>query len=136
MLIFHFLDDSRLCSGVRCFDTAVCMCCYLICHMADNCPKQPKKAATYKERKSRNMKKKEVLLRLGAMAMIAALGIAPATSGISAMAATSTASTNNTATKNDLTNADIVDESRTGSITIKKYVLFWEICRLPVICHN
>ena len=94
-----FLDDSRLCSGVRCFDTAVCMCCYLICHMADNCPKQPKKAATYKERKSRNMKKKEVLLRLGAMAMIAALGIAPVTSGISAMAATSTASTNNTATK-------------------------------------
>lgn len=67
------------------------------------------------------MKKKEVLLRLGAMAMIAALGIAPVTSGISAMAATSTASTNNTATKNDLTNADIVDESRTGSITIKKY---------------
>ena len=46
------------------------------------------------------MKKKEVLLRLGAMAMIAALGIAPVTSGISAMAATSTASTNNTATKN------------------------------------
>lgn len=67
------------------------------------------------------MKKKEVLLRLGAMAMIAALGIASVTSGISAMAATSTASTNNTATKNDLTNADIVDESRTGSITIKKY---------------
>lgn len=32
------------------------------------------------------MKKKEVLLRLGAMAMIAALGIAPVTSGISAMA--------------------------------------------------
>ena len=67
------------------------------------------------------MKKKEVLLRLGAMAMIAALGIAPVTSGISAMAATSTVSTNNIATKNDLTNADIVDESRTGSITIKKY---------------
>lgn len=70
------------------------------------------------------MKKKEVLLRLGAMAMIAALGIAPATSGISAMAATSTASTNNTATKNDLTNADIVDESRTGSITIKSMFCF------------
>lgn len=67
------------------------------------------------------MKKKEVLLRLGTMAMIAALGIAPVTSGISAMAATSTVSTNNTATKNDLANADIVDESRTGSITIKKY---------------
>lgn len=69
------------------------------------------------------MKKKEVLLRLGAMAMIAALGIAPVTSGISAMAATSTVSTNNTATKNDLTNADIIDESKTGSITIKKYDL-------------
>lgn len=53
--------------------------------------------------------------------MIAALGIAPATAGISAYAANSTVSTNNTATKNDLANADIIDESRTGSITIKKY---------------
>ena len=64
------------------------------------------------------MKRKTLMLRLGAMAMTAAIGLAPA---VTTMAATSAVETNNTATANDLKNADIVDSSQKGSLTIYKY---------------
>lgn len=54
----------------------------------------------------------------GAMLMASAM---MASTMVSAFAATSTATNNNTATTNDLTNADIIDESKKGSITIHKY---------------
>lgn len=64
------------------------------------------------------MKRKQLVLRLGAMAMTAALGLSPA---VTTMAATSAVGTNNTATANDLKNADIIDSSQKGSLTIYKY---------------
>ena len=57
------------------------------------------------------------LLKAGAVAMSLALGLTP----VAAMAADSTLGTNNTATTNDLNNADIIDTSKTGSLTIYKY---------------
>lgn len=44
-----------------------------------------------------------------------------ASTGVTAFAASSTDSSNNTATTNDLDNADIIDESRKGSLSIYKY---------------
>lgn len=66
--------------------------------------------------KNKNAKK------IGVVAMAGLIALAPVASTMTtAFAANSTVTTNNTATKNDLTNADIIDESRTGSITIRKY---------------
>ena len=58
------------------------------------------------------------LAKLGAVALSAALCLTPV---FQVSAATSTAKDNNTATTNDLENADIIDESKTGSLTIYKY---------------
>lgn len=62
--------------------------------------------------------KNKKLVQIGAIAMSVALGMSPF---VPAMAATSAVTTNNTATANDLNNADIIDESRTGSLSIHKY---------------
>lgn len=62
--------------------------------------------------------KKEMLKKIGAAVMAAVLAVAPA---VTSLAASSTDATNNTATKNDLANADIIDMSKTGSLTIYKY---------------
>lgn len=66
--------------------------------------------------RNKNTKKMGVAAMAGLMAMSPVVSAAP-----TVFAADSTVSTNNTATKNDLTNADIIDESKTGSLTIKKY---------------
>lgn len=63
------------------------------------------------------MRLKDKLIKIGAVTMSFVLGASPAV----AMAATTDTTTNNTATANDLANADIIDESRTGSISIYKY---------------
>lgn len=60
----------------------------------------------------------KIIRKMGAAFMGAAL---LATSAAPAFAATSTATTNNTATSNDLQNADIIDMSKTGSLSIYKY---------------
>ena len=60
---------------------------------------------------------KDKLIKFGAVTMSLALGASP----VVAMAATTDTTTNNTATSNDLANSDIIDESRTGSISIYKY---------------
>lgn len=57
------------------------------------------------------------LIKCGAVAMSLALGASP----VAAMAATTATTSNNTATTNDLANADIIDESKTGSLSIYKY---------------
>lgn len=62
--------------------------------------------------------KNKKLIKIGTVAMSVALGLGPV---VTAVAATSAVGTKNTATANDLENADIIDESRTGSITIYKY---------------
>ena len=62
--------------------------------------------------------KNKKLIKIGTVAMSVALGLGPV---MTAVAATSAVGTNNTATDNDLENADIIDESRTGSIAIHKY---------------
>ena len=62
--------------------------------------------------------KNKKLIKIGTVAMSVALGLGPV---MTAVAATSAVGTNNTATDNDLENADIIDESRTGSIAIYKY---------------
>lgn len=56
---------------------------------------------------------------MGVVAVAGLLALAPVSSTV--YAATSAVTTNNTATKNDLLNADIIDESKTGSISIYKY---------------
>lgn len=53
-----------------------------------------------------------------AMMMTAA---APVVTSLPVMAASSKDTNNNTATSKDLTNADIIDTSKTGSITVHKY---------------
>ena len=58
---------------------------------------------------------------MGVVAVAGLLALAPVSSTV--YAATSAVTTNNTATKNDLLNADIIDESKTGSISIYKYDL-------------
>lgn len=63
------------------------------------------------------MKRKTLLLRLGAVAMTAAMVLAPA----AASAASSDRENNNTATANDLEQGDIIDSSRKGSLSIYKY---------------
>ena len=55
---------------------------------------------------------------MGVVAVAGLLALAPVSSTV--YAATSAVTTNNTATKNDLLNADIIDESKTGSISIYK----------------
>ena len=60
---------------------------------------------------------KDKLIKFGAVTMSLALGASP----VVAMAATTDTTTNNTATSNDLANSDIIDESRTGSISTYKY---------------
>ena len=57
------------------------------------------------------------LIKCGVVAMSLALGVSP----VAAMAATTATTSNNTATTNDLANADIIDESKTGSLSIYKY---------------
>lgn len=64
------------------------------------------------------MKLKNILKKAGAAAMIAAV---MATTVFPAFAASSTAGNNNTATENDLADSDIIDTSRTGSLSIYKY---------------
>ena len=56
---------------------------------------------------------------MGVVAVAGLLALVPVSSTV--YAATSAVTTNNTATKNDLLNADIIDESKTGSISIYKY---------------
>ena len=56
---------------------------------------------------------------MGVVVVAGLLALAPVSSTV--YAATSAVTTNNTATKNDLLNADIIDESKTGSISIYKY---------------
>ena len=66
--------------------------------------------------KNKNTKK------MGVAAMAGLMALAPvASSATTVFAADSTVNNNNTATKNDLVNADIIDESKTGSLTIRKY---------------
>lgn len=55
-----------------------------------------------------------------AAVMVAAMSLTPIAS-VPVFAATSDTTTNNTATSNDLANADIIDTSKTGSLTIYKY---------------
>lgn len=56
-----------------------------------------------------------------AAVMVAAMSLTPMVSAVPVFAASSTDTTNNTATSNDLANADIIDMSKTGSLTIYKY---------------
>lgn len=56
-----------------------------------------------------------------AAVMVAAMSLTPMVSVVPVFAASSTDTTNNTATSNDLANADIIDMSKTGSLTIYKY---------------
>lgn len=66
------------------------------------------------------MNKQRILAKLGAGTMAALLAVSPI-SGMTVLAATSASSSNNTATANDLKDSDIIDWSKTGSITIHKY---------------
>ena len=52
------------------------------------------------------------------VALAAAMAV---TGGTPVLAASSADANNNTATKNDLNNSDIIDMSKKGSITIRKY---------------
>ncbi|MCD8132554.1 MAG: LPXTG cell wall anchor domain-containing protein [Clostridiales bacterium] len=65
------------------------------------------------------------LKRLGAVALSSAMGLSMAATAapavIQALAADSTATDNDTATTNDLDDSDIIDTSKTGSLTIYKY---------------
>ena len=63
------------------------------------------------------MKRKTLIVRFGAVAMTAAMGLMPS----AAIAASSAVDTNRTATANDLKNADIIDDSKKGSLSIYKY---------------
>lgn len=64
------------------------------------------------------MKRKYVVTKMAAMAFAAAIA---ASVPASALAATSLYAGNNTATVNDLANADIIDMSKEGTLTIRKY---------------
>lgn len=63
------------------------------------------------------MNRQRILVNFGAGTLAVLLAVSP----MSAFAATSASSSNNTATANDLADADIIDWSRTGSLTIHKY---------------
>lgn len=62
--------------------------------------------------------KKEIVKKIGAAIMAAVIAASPV---VTSFAASSTDAANNIATKNDLANADIIDMSKTGSLTIYKY---------------
>lgn len=64
--------------------------------------------------------KKDFFRKALTVAMAAAMSFAPVAS-MPVFAATSDTTTNNTAVSNDLANADIIDMSKTGSLTIHKY---------------
>ncbi len=63
------------------------------------------------------MKRKTLILRFGAVAMTAAIGLMPS----AVMAASSAAGNHNTSVANDLKQGDIIDSSRKGSLSIYKY---------------
>ncbi len=68
------------------------------------------------------MKHLSVRKRFCAAALAAVMGISMASSaGTDVFTASSARTDNNTATNNDLKNADIIDEAKTGSLTIRKY---------------
>ncbi|MDO4323369.1 MAG: SpaA isopeptide-forming pilin-related protein [Lachnospiraceae bacterium] len=64
--------------------------------------------------------KRNLLTKMLSATMAAAVALTPMVS-MSVYAATSDVTTNNTATANDLANADIIDMSKTGSLSIYKY---------------
>lgn len=64
--------------------------------------------------------KRDFFKRALTVAMAAAMSLTPVAS-MTVFAATSDTTTNNTAVQNDLANADIIDMSKTGSLTIHKY---------------
>lgn len=66
------------------------------------------------------MNRQKILAKLGAGTLAAVLAVSPI-AGTTVFAATSASGSNNTATANDLTDADIIDWSKTGSLTIHKY---------------
>lgn len=67
------------------------------------------------------MKKSVIFKKAVAGGLGAVMALSPIVTAIPAYAATSAASNNNTATTADLEDADIIDWSKTGSITIHKY---------------
>lgn len=65
------------------------------------------------------MKRKGIMKKAGAMVLSSAMALGAV--ALPVMAADSTLTTNNTAVSNDLKDADIIDTSKTGSLTIFKY---------------
>lgn len=62
--------------------------------------------------------KKAFMKKIETVIMVAVMMLSPV---VTSLAASSADAANNTAAKNDLAHADIIDTSRTGSITIYKY---------------
>lgn len=67
------------------------------------------------------MKRKDFFTKAWTSALAAVVALTPAVSVLPVYAATSDTTTNNTAVSKDLADADIIDWSKTGSLTIHKY---------------